>query len=74
MQLEQVLINLVKNTIKASSPIATNELSFRQFKQNIEIGLLNQGIANPQDLFVPFYSTNPTGQGIGLVLCQQIIE
>ena len=76
MLLEQVLINLVKNAIEAGSPIGTIELSFRQFEQNIEICLLDQGqgIANPQDIFVPFYSTKPTGQGIGLVLCQQIIE
>lgn len=74
--LEQVLINLLKNAIEAGSPIGTIELSFRQIEQNIEIRLLDQGqgIVNPQDLFVPFYSTKPTGQGIGLVLCQQIIE
>jgi len=76
MLLQQVLINLLKNAIEAGSPIGTIELSFSQSARHIEICLLDQGqgIANPQDLFVPFYSTKPTGQGIGLVLCQQIIE
>lgn len=76
MLLQQVLINLVKNAFEAGSPSGTIELSFRQLDNSIEICLLDQGhgIANPQDLFVPFYSTKPTGQGIGLVLCQQIIE
>ncbi len=76
MLLQQVLINLLKNAIEAGSPSGTIELSFRQLDSSIEICLLDQGhgIANPQDLFVPFYSTKPTGQGIGLVLCQQIIE
>ncbi|OBP13909.1 hypothetical protein A5320_14635 [Rheinheimera sp. SA_1] len=75
MLLQQVLINLLKNAIEAGSPIGTIELSFRQTDDHIDICLLDrgQGIANPQDLFVPFYTTKPQGQGIGLVLCQQII-
>jgi signal transduction histidine kinase len=31
-----------------------------------------QGIANPANLFVPFYTTKDKGSGIGLVLCRQI--
>jgi signal transduction histidine kinase len=31
------------------------------------------GIANPDNLFVPFYSTKPKGSGIGLSLCRQIM-
>ena len=32
------------------------------------------GIAKATNLFVPFYTTKPTGSGIGLVLCRQIAE
>ena len=76
MLLQQVLINLLKNAVEAGSPIGTIELSFRQTADHIDISLLDQGqgIANPVDLFVPFYTTKSQGQGIGLVLCQQIIE
>ena len=30
------------------------------------------GLANPANLFVPFYTTKDKGSGIGLVLCRQI--
>ena len=30
------------------------------------------GLTNPDNLFVPFYTTKPGGTGIGLVLAQQI--
>ena len=32
------------------------------------------GLATTANLFVPFYTTKPSGTGIGLVLCRQIAE
>lgn len=76
MLLQQVLINLIKNACEAQSAAGTIHLSFRSVAQQIEICVLDQGhgIQNPQNLFVPFYSTKAQGQGIGLALCRQIIE
>ncbi len=75
MLLQQVLINLLKNAFEAGSANGTVELCFKAHS-NMVIEVLDQGqgLASPQNLFVPFYSTKPQGQGIGLVLCRQIIE
>ena len=40
---------------------------------HITITDLGQGIANKDNLFVPFYSTKAQGSGIGLCLCRQIL-
>lgn len=74
MLLQQLLINLVKNAIEAGSPTGTVSLVFKQQTDSLQIFVLDQGhgLHNSTDLFVPFYSTKPQGQGIGLTLCRQI--
>jgi nitrogen fixation/metabolism regulation signal transduction histidine kinase len=70
---EQVIINLLKNALEAGAPVG---LSWGENKSSqwLHITDHGKGIKNPANLFVPFYSTKPQGSGIGLVLCQQIIE
>lgn len=74
--LQQVFINLIKNAVEAGSPTGTIEVIFSQGDQQDEVRILDcgQGIANPDNLFVPFYSTKTQGQGIGLSLSRHIIE
>ncbi len=40
----------------------------------IQIDDEGSGVTNPDNLFVPFFSTKPGGSGIGLVLSRQIAE
>jgi nitrogen fixation/metabolism regulation signal transduction histidine kinase len=74
--LEQVLINLVLNATEASKAKKEIKLLVTQtvYGSDIYVQDQGQGIANPDNIFVPFYSTKPDGQGIGLGLSRQIIE
>ena len=71
--LEQVIINLLKNALEAGAPV---NLSWGEDNKSqwLKISDNGEGIKNSANLFVPFYSTKPTGSGIGLVLCQQILD
>lgn len=74
--LQQVLINLIKNSLEAGSPAGTIEIIISQHghENEIQINDQGQGITNSDNLFVPFYSTKTQGQGIGLSLSRHIIE
>ncbi|MCG8414575.1 MAG: ATP-binding protein [Pseudomonadales bacterium] len=75
VQLEQALINLVKNAVEANndSPIPV-ELSCIRKSGYVEFSVVDNGsgISNPTNLFIPFYTTKEKGAGIGLALSRQI--
>jgi two-component system nitrogen regulation sensor histidine kinase NtrY len=79
-QLQQLLINLLKNAADAAlDPDAQNLGAVVQLQWKKEAGMLvlqvtdnGPGLANPDNLFVPFYTTKPEGAGIGLTLSRQI--
>jgi two-component system, NtrC family, nitrogen regulation sensor histidine kinase NtrY len=76
-QLEQLLINLLRNASDASAETGgTVTLGWQQLPGGIELIVEDQGpgISNPANLFVPFFTTKPGGSGIGLVLSRQIAE
>lgn len=76
-QLEQLLINLVKNAAEAALETGGGvEVSWRRRGAELEIEVVDGGPGLPptSNLFVPFFTTKPGGTGIGLVLCRQIAE
>jgi two-component system, NtrC family, nitrogen regulation sensor histidine kinase NtrY len=75
-QLEQMFINLLANAVDASldNGSRTVHLSWRLVDANalVMIDDSGLGIANSENLFVPFYTTKPEGSGVGLALAQRI--
>ena len=76
-QLDQLLINLVRNAADAS--LETNGgvcLAWSRQDGQVDVEVIDDGpgLGTTANLFVPFYTTKPSGTGIGLVLCRQIAE
>ena len=76
-QLEQLLINLLRNATDAALETGGGvQVGWRKNASYIEIKVEDEGpgLSNTGNLFVPFFTTKPGGSGIGLVLSRQIAE
>ena len=79
-QLEQLLINLVRNAADASVESGRGAVAMGWSAPNggrtLEVWVDDEGpgLPNTSNLFVPFFTTKPQGSGIGLVLSRQIAE
>jgi nitrogen fixation/metabolism regulation signal transduction histidine kinase len=80
-QFEQLLINLIKNAVEAFEGRDTGEIKVETLlnpDKRIEIIVSDNGIgiseANIDKVFIPFFTTKTSGDGIGLSLCRQIVR
>ncbi len=76
-QLEQLLINLVRNAVEAARERQGRVwLSWTAASDAVEVWVEDEGpgLADTANLFVPFFTTKPEGSGIGLALSRQIAE
>ena len=78
-QIEQLIINLLRNAAEAASATAEHPLvtiTWRRIPHGVVILIEDNGagLSNPSNIFVPFYTTKPGGSGIGLALARQITE
>ena len=77
-QLDQLLINLLRNAADASLETGSSNVSVSWKKVGTKLEVLVKdeglGLSGSANLFVPFFTTKPGGSGIGLVLSRQIAE
>jgi two-component system, sensor histidine kinase and response regulator len=81
VQVQQVLLNLIRNAVEAMQPSARRELVIRAIVRTdgmVEVNVADSGPGLAADvrekLFQPFVTTKSTGMGVGLSICRSIVE
>jgi signal transduction histidine kinase len=83
IQIQQVIVNLTVNAIQAMTESATDSRHLRvatkmEDSRHVIVRVEDSGPGIPEEikphLFERFYSTKPGGMGMGLPICQSIVE
>lgn len=77
-QVQQVLINLLKNAHESGSRPEDVELRIETRDRGTKFRVLDRGAgmneAVLKNALLPFYTTKPSGSGLGLALCREVVE
>lgn len=77
-QVQQLLLNLLKNAAESGSPAGDIQVSITQSAHTSTLEVLDRGRGMPPEVLrnalLPFYSTKAGGSGVGLTLCREIVE
>jgi signal transduction histidine kinase len=81
IQMQQVLINLIVNSLEAMKEIPPSrrriEISTQASEQSVQVAVRDFGIGlpseNPDKIFTHFYSSKPDGMGMGLAIVRTIV-
>ncbi|PCI62617.1 MAG: histidine kinase [Gammaproteobacteria bacterium] len=77
-QLQQVLLNLLKNAHESGSSAEDIALRLTSINHGLQLEVTDRGSGMSDEVLknalLPFYSTKTSGSGIGLPLCREIIE
>ncbi|HUC86543.1 MAG TPA: ATP-binding protein [Candidatus Acidoferrales bacterium] len=77
-QLQQVLVNLVKNAAQAMTTGGTLTLQTGETNEDVWVSVTDTGGGIPQEqvnrIFEPFYTTKKKGTGLGLMIVQRIVR
>ncbi|MCW0002028.1 PAS domain-containing protein [Pararhizobium sp. YC-54] len=79
VQIQQVLINLIRNGMDAMDLIAGEkvlEVQARRVGSEVQTEIIDcgRGIGSPDRIFEPFFTTKQHGMGMGLAICRSIVE
>jgi len=81
IQIQQVLLNLMRNAIEAMEAVERRELTIATKAADADMAMISVGDTGPgiapdvaDRLFQPFTTTKATGMGVGLSICRTIIE
>jgi signal transduction histidine kinase len=78
MQLQQVLVNLIKNAMQAMTKGGALTLQTGENDDGVWVSVADTGGGIPQEqinrIFEPFYTTKKKGSGLGLMIVQRIVR
>jgi len=79
VQLQQVLINLIRNGMEAMNSTTSARILGVRVRRigdalQTEISDCGPGVERPEKIFDPFFTTKRQGMGMGLAICRSIVE